>query len=143
MEVACGRGEASVWLALRGLEVWSCDVSPVAIASARLLAERHDVAHRCHFQVHDLDDGLPLEPTPADLVLCHMFRDTRLYEPMIARLGPGATLAVATLSEVGDEPGRFRARRGELLEAFGRLDVVEAGEADGRAWIVARAATAT
>src|SRR5690606_22893917 len=44
MEVACGRGEASVWLALGGLEVWASDVSPVAIQAARRLADRHGVA---------------------------------------------------------------------------------------------------
>jgi 2-polyprenyl-3-methyl-5-hydroxy-6-metoxy-1,4-benzoquinol methylase len=139
MEVACGRGEAAVWLARRGLEVWASDVSEVAIGAARRLAERCGVAHRCQFQVHDLDDGLPSEPPVADLVLCHMFRDPRLYGPMAERLRPGGILAVATLSEAGGEPGRFRARPGELPDAFARLEILEAGESQGRAWMVARA----
>ncbi|HLU52779.1 MAG TPA: class I SAM-dependent methyltransferase [Acidimicrobiia bacterium] len=143
MEVACGRGEASVWLALGGLEVWASDVSPVAIQAARRLADRHGVAERCRFQVHDLDSGLPAEPPEADLVLCHMFRDPRLHAALAQRLRPGGVLAVATLSEVGSEPGSFRAKPGELRDAFGHLAILDEGEADGRAWIVARSCPAT
>lgn len=87
--------------------------------------------------VHDLDAGLP--DTPAmDLVLCYLFRDERLDRPLMELLRPGGVLAVTSLSEVGAGPGRFRARPGELREAFGSLEITDEGEADGTAWIVAR-----
>lgn len=140
MEVACGRGEASVWLALRGFEVWAFDVSPVAIEAARRLADRYRVADRCRFEVHDLDEGPPREPRDVDLLLCHMFRDPALYGAMAQRLRPGGILAVAILSEAGGSTGRFRGKAGELREAFEELEILDEGEADGRAWIVARAA---
>jgi SAM-dependent methyltransferase len=137
LEIACGRGRGAVWLAHRGMQVHGIDVSPVAIDLARRLAERSGVASRCRFEVLDLDTGLPDGP-PADLILCHLFRDLRLDQEMIERLAPGGLLAVAVLSEVGAGPGRFRARPGELLEAFGELDVLVHDEADGKAWLLAR-----
>ena len=138
LELACGSGAAAVWLARRGLDVFAVDVSPVAIARARDLAERAGVADRCRVAVADLDEGLPAGP-PAAVVLCHRFRDPRLDQALIARCAPGGLLAVSALSEVGASPGRFRAPPGALLAAFGTLDVIDAGEADGEAWLLARA----
>lgn len=138
LDVACGQGLGSVWLASRGLDVWGVDVSEVGIAAARDLARQQGFAQRCRFDVVDLDDGLPAGPQ-VDLLLCNKFRDRRLDRALIARLAPGGLLAICTLSEVGAEPGPFRAARGELRSAFGELDIVAAGEADGHAWLVARA----
>ena len=137
LDIACGRGRASVWLAMRGMDVLGVDVSSVAIDLARELAGLSDVTDRCRFVVHDLDDGLPPGP-PVDLVLCHKFRDPDLDMALIDRLAPEGLLAVATLSEVDSEPGRFRALRGELREAFDLLEVLAEGEADGIAWLIGR-----
>jgi SAM-dependent methyltransferase len=136
LDLASGRGAASVWLANRGLEVCGLDISSVALEGARRLAAGYQVNDRCRFQLADLDLGLPSSP-PAEVILCHMFRDRRLYSPMAERLKVGGTLAVAVLSEVGAEPGPFRARAGELKVAFEDLSVIADGEGDGRAWILA------
>ncbi len=136
LDVACGTGESAVWLAGLGMEVCAADISPVALARARRLADDHGVDHRCRFVLADLDRGLPAGPQAA-VILCHMFRDPRLYAPLMARLAPGGLLAVAVLSEVGDRPGPFRAARGELLRAFGSLHVLTGGEGEGRAWLLA------
>jgi SAM-dependent methyltransferase len=127
-----------VWLARRGLDVWGFDISPVAIGQARDLARRAGVGDRCRFNVADLNAGLPDGP-PADVVLCHRFRDRRLDRAIIERLAPGGLLAIAVLSEVGAAPGPFRAAPGELSAAFADLDEIVAGEGDGRAWLLARA----
>ncbi len=138
LDIACGQGVGSVWLASRGLQVWGVDVSGVAIEQARDLAWRSGFAVRCRFDVVDLDAGLP--PGPAvDVLLCNKFRDPRLAETLIERLAPGGLLAICTLSEVGASPGPFRAAPGELTATFGALDVVDAGEGGGFAWVVARA----
>jgi hypothetical protein len=50
----------------------------------------------------------------------------------------GGLLVVTVLSEVDDDPGPFRAGRGELLAAFGGLDVLTAQEGNGEATVVAR-----
>ncbi|OBB56781.1 SAM-dependent methyltransferase [Mycobacterium sp. 852013-51886_SCH5428379] len=136
LDIACGQGRAAVWLALRGLDVWGVDVSPVALAQAAELARSAGVAARCRFSVVDLDDGMP--PGPAvDVVLCHLFRDALLDDQIIARLAPGGLLAVAALSEVGATPGPYRVRPGELRRAFAALDLVADGEGDGVAWLLA------
>src|SRR5580704_9464059 len=59
LDLACGRGAASVWLATRGLDVCGIDVSSVAIDRARRLAVCHEASGRCWFQLADLDLGLP------------------------------------------------------------------------------------
>ena len=137
LEVACGRGKTAVWLAGRGMNVLGIDVSPVAVELAGQLAVRSGVADRCRFEVWDLDEGLPPGP-PTDLVVCHMFREPRLDQPMIDLLAPGGLLAVATLSEVDAGPGRFRARPGELRGAFAELEILAEAEDDGVAWFLGR-----
>ena len=137
LELACGTGRTAAWLAARGLDVTAVDVSSVAIAHAEDLVRRAGLAARCHFVVADLDDGLPPGP-PVDVVVCNLFRDARLDDAIVERLAPGGLLAIAVLSEVGAAPGRFRARPGELLDAFGALDVIDAGEEDGVAWLLGR-----
>lgn len=137
LDLACGQGTGSAWLALRGLRVLGLDISPVAVTHARDLARRAGVADRCRFDVVDLDGGLP-EGAPADVILCCRFRDRRLDRAIVERLAPGGLLAIAVLSEVGASPGPFRAVRGELAAAFAELDPVAAGEGEGRAWLLAR-----
>lgn len=137
LDLACGSGAAAVWLARRGLTVWGVDVSAVAIEQAQELARHHDVAERCRFTVVDLDGGLP--PGPAvDLILCHRFRDPALYPAIVERLAAGGLLAISVLSEVGAQPGVFRAAAGELDGAFADLQALGAGEGDGHAWLLAR-----
>lgn len=113
------------------------DVSPVAIAQATALAESHGAGGRCTFVVADLDAGLPAGE-PVDLILCHRFRDARLDRAVVEHLAPGGVLAMAALSEVGAEPGRFRTRPGELTDAFASLETIDSDEADGVAWLLAR-----
>jgi 2-polyprenyl-3-methyl-5-hydroxy-6-metoxy-1,4-benzoquinol methylase len=137
LDLACGRGSAAVWLARRGMTVSGIDISPVAIAQASELARTNGVAGRCRFVVTDLDAGLPAGP-PADVVVCHRFRDSRLDDAVIARLAPGGLLAISALSEVGASPGPFRVARGELSRAFAALEPITAGEGDGQAWLLAR-----
>lgn len=137
LEIACGSGAAAVWLALRGLDVHGIDVSDVAVERAGALAAQAGVAARCRFGTVDLDSGLP-PGGPVDVVLCHRFRDCSLYETIIERLAQGGLLAICVLSEVGAEPGPFRAVPGELRAAFGALEELAAGEGDGQAWLLAR-----
>jgi len=137
LEIACGRGELSIWLALRGMDVQGVDVSPVAIEFARELAQRSGVADQCQFEVWDLDRGLPPGP-PMDLVVCHMYREPGLDRDLIERLAPRGLLATVSLSEVGGGSGRFRARPGELREAFAELEILADNEGDGVAWLMGR-----
>ena len=137
LDLACGQGLGTVWLAIRGLDVLGLDISPVAVEQARDRAQRSGVSDRCRFDVVDLDTGLPAGP-PVEVILCHKFRDRRLDQAIIERLAPGGLLAMTVLSEVGGAPGPFSAAAGELPAAFAELELVDAGEGDGQAWLLAR-----
>lgn len=137
LDLGCGSGGVAVWLAQRGLEVRGYDVSAVAITQARELSERCGVASLCRFERVDLDDGLPAGPR-VNVVICNRFRDRRLDRAIVARLIDGGLLAISALSEVGAEPGRFRAKAGELRRAFNDLDMIAEREGDGEAWLLAR-----
>ena len=137
LELACGRGGATVWLARRGLEVSGYDASAVAIEGARELAAHWQVADRCRLGVLDLDQGLPPGPL-VDVVICHRFRAPHLNDAIVERLVPGGLLAIAVLSEVDAVPGPYRAVPGELTAAFANLDLIASGEGQGLAWLLAR-----
>lgn len=134
IDIGCGRGQVAVWLALRGLDVDAVDVSPAGLAAGAALATAHGVTLR--WREADLDAGLPAGRY--DAVVCQRFRDPALYPAFRAALTPGGLLVLTVLSEVGDEGGRFRASPGELLSAFGGLEVLHHDERDGEATLVAR-----
>lgn len=151
LDIACGSGAVSAWLALQGLDVVGIDVSPVAIELAtRLESElRNDPSDQgdpgsgalgsLDFGVVDLDNGLPAGSF--DVVVCQRFRDPALYPSMVDALAPGGLLIVTVLSVVEHEgdPGPFRAVPGELVEAFGpHVDVLWSQEAGGQAHLVGR-----
>jgi len=139
LDIACGQGEISVWLARRGLRVVGVDVSPVAIGYAHELAVRNQVDDHCRFTVVDLDDGLPAGEQ-ANTIVCHRFRAPHRYPAIVERLAPGGLLAIAVLSEVDGGPSPYRASPGELSVAFADLDLIAEGEGDGVAWLMARRA---
>jgi SAM-dependent methyltransferase len=140
LDVACGLGAQSVWLAQRGLEVVSLDVSNVAIDATRRLAAAHQLEQRVDARQVDLDAGLPADVSGLDTVVCQRFRGVDLYPQLVDRLRVGGLLVLTVLSEVGaDSPGPFHAPPGELIDAFTplRVDVIHHVEADGQASLVA------
>lgn len=139
LDVACGAGHGSVWLAARGLSVVGVDVSSVAVDQASQLAVEAGLGDRCQFQVHDLDLGLPDGP-PVDLVVCHRFNAPDLDDAMLERLVPGGLLALTVLSEVGADAGPFRIAAGDLLARFANAHVLGHREGEGQATIVVQAA---
>ncbi|MFC4950823.1 class I SAM-dependent methyltransferase [Pseudonocardia sp. GCM10023141] len=134
LDVACGRGGVSRWLAGHGFTVDAVDVSGAGLAAAAAAAG--DAVRWWH---HDLDLGLPPDCAgPYDVVVCQRFRDPALYPALRSALAPGGLLVITVLSEVGEEPGRFRAPAGELPAAFADLEVLAHTEGDGEASLVGR-----
>lgn len=136
LDVACGRGEAAVWLAGRGLDVVAVDVSAAGLAAGAALADEAGV--RVRWVEADLDAGFPAEEGRYDVVVCQRFRDPALYPALRDALAPGGLLAVTVLSEVGGTGGRFRAAPGELAAAFAGLEVLAHHEGGGEAHLLAR-----
>jgi SAM-dependent methyltransferase len=135
LDVGCGRGVTALWLARRGLSVDAVDVSEVGLAAAARAGADLPV----RWLQHDLDDGLPPDCTgPYDVVVSQRFRDPALYPALVEALAPGGLLLITVLSEVGEGPGPWRAAPGELLAAFGELDVLVHTEGNGEASLVGR-----
>ncbi len=141
LDVACGTGSTTLWLAERGLDVTALDVSPRAIDLAARAAAVAGRVNRVDARVHDLDDGLPSDTGTFDVVVCQRFRDRRLYRALVDALAPGGIGIVTVLSAVGTEqPGEFHAPADELSRAFA-VDEVEMlldREGDGVASVVFR-----
>ncbi len=142
LDVACGQGNASLWLAARGLRVTAIDVSPVAIST---LTERAEALGLDGVTTRVVDlDVRPDDLGRFDLIVCHLFRDPSLDEWLIDHLADGGILALAALSEVGAEPGAFRVASGSLLSVFaamqerGELIIIDHDEGDGVAWIACK-----
>lgn len=49
LDVACGQGRVSIWLAERGLDVRGLDISMVAVEQATATARERGVADYCRF----------------------------------------------------------------------------------------------
>jgi SAM-dependent methyltransferase len=130
LDVACGRGAVAVWLAGQGLAVDAVDVSPVGLAAGRARPGGDAV----RWIEADLDDGLPVAG-PYEVVVAQRFRAPALYGALVDVLAPGGLLVVTVLAG-GDGP--YRAAPGELLAAFGHLEVVHHEETGGEAHLVAR-----
>lgn len=139
LDVGCGLGAQTLWLAGRGLHVLALDVSPVAIATLVDAAADAGMSHRVDTAVTDLDAGLSLEPASVDVVVCQRFRQPALYPRFVDLLRPSGVGIVTVLSHVGaDSPGMFHAPPGELLAALDRPDtnVLHHDEGDGLATVV-------
>jgi len=59
LDLGCGEGADSVWLAQRGWTVVAVDISDTALGRARDAAVSRDVADRIEFVQRDLSEGLP------------------------------------------------------------------------------------
>lgn len=141
LDVACGPGSVTLWLADRGADVVALDVSGVAIDLLRRTAGTRRSAGRVDARVVDLDDGLPDDLVDLDLVVCQRFRDPSLYAELVERLRPGGVALVTVLSVVGaTEPGPFHAPAGELRAAFSvdGCELLHDAEGDGVAHAVVR-----
>lgn len=142
LDIACGLGAQTLWLASRGLHVIAFDVSPVAVEQVRAAADMAGLADHVDARVVDLDDGLPEGTPSADVIVCRRFRNQRLYPAIIERLAPGGIAIVSALSEVGlaRPPGPFHALAGELVTAFTGedMEILYASEAAGIATIIVR-----
>ncbi len=140
LDVACGTGATSLWLAEGGVDVLALDVAPTAIAILDAGAEALGVTDLIDARTWDLDDGLPSDDV-FDIVVCQRFRDVELYGPLTRSVAVGGVLCLTVLSSVGRDgaPGPFHAAPGELLDVVGPsgLTILAHDESDGVASLVA------
>jgi 2-polyprenyl-3-methyl-5-hydroxy-6-metoxy-1,4-benzoquinol methylase len=128
LDIGCGVGRWSRWLAARGAEVTGIDVSPTMIAEARRRAHHDGLSARCRFDVQDLehlDAEGPYDLVVAVTVLQHVLDDERLaagLARMVRHLAPGGRMllleaAPVRLNRRCDSP-IFTARTRERYQAL-------------------------
>ncbi len=70
LDLGCGYGETSAWLAMQGARVEAVDVAPRMLEVARALAARHGVGERVSFHAAP-GESLPFEDGAFDAVFGH------------------------------------------------------------------------
>jgi SAM-dependent methyltransferase len=118
LDVACGAGRNSLFLAARGWRVDGIDISPVGLARARERAAEEGLEVR--WIEGDLDDPKAPPPGPYDLIVMVRYVNRSLLPHLLARLAPGGILLVeqhleTTEDVIGPKSSRFRLRHNELL----------------------------
>jgi len=153
LDLACGAGRHSLFLAEHGWRVQALDGSQVGIERMMEEARRRGVADRIDARVRDLEgDDFALEGEAFDLVCDFYFLHRPLFEQIRRALRPGGLFAAAihVQAEAGAAPHGFLLRPGELratVEGWGFQIVharegasTEAGHHHATAEIVARKA---
>jgi 2-polyprenyl-3-methyl-5-hydroxy-6-metoxy-1,4-benzoquinol methylase len=144
LDIACGSGRNSVWLAQRGLEVTAIDLSGEALRQGK------DLALPCGCHVTWLQDDVesyPFGPNEYDVVACFYYRSPALYAKIRRAIRPGGWLLYETYTldqlqyASGPRNPEHLLGPGELLDAFRDWHVVfyrETREGRGVASLVAR-----
>ena len=128
LDLACGRGRNSLYLAKSGYETVGLDISDVAIDEARTLATEQQ--QPASFQRVDLEEGLALEQT-FDLIIMFRYVDLDLVATLPDYLNAGGTMIIEEHLRVTDDMPQvtgptnpnFRVQRGSLRKKLPTLRV--------------------
>jgi ubiquinone/menaquinone biosynthesis C-methylase UbiE len=96
LDVGCGNGQHSVYLAMKGANVWGFDISRQGLAMADRVAEANDVAERCEFSIQTASD-MAYRSDEFDIVLCssvlhHIWKYDGVQDELYRVLRPGGAL---------------------------------------------------
>jgi SAM-dependent methyltransferase len=118
LDIACGTGRNSLWLARNGWHVTAVDgaAEAVEILRRRAAAERLEIATH----VADMEAGeFEIQPAAWDLIATCYYLQRNLFVPAKNGLAPGGILlAIVHITEPGEEPTKTRMRPGELKTFF-------------------------
>ena len=131
LDLACGRGRDSLWLARRGWSVTAVDGSPAAIEIVRRDAAALGLAGPgagIGARVADLEKHeFPIAPSAWDLILICGYFQPDLYASAIEGLVPGGVIvATALLDEAGER--RYRVAPGAFERYFAGLEILHSRE---------------
>jgi SAM-dependent methyltransferase len=145
LDIACGRGRNSLFLASHGFAVDAIDISAEALDQARYSATQRGLS--VHWIEHDLDEPRDW-PESYALILVVRYVNLPLVEELANRLAPGGFLLLEmhldTEAEVaGPSSPAYRVRPGELEAVTDGLKIHHQEEAitrdrDGKTIALAR-----
>jgi len=127
LDVACGAGRNSIYLAANGWQVDAVDISPVGLERARQSAAQRGV--EVHWIQADLEEDprtvLPMGPY--DLILLARYVNPAVYPPLVERLACNGILLceqhiVSPEDVIGPKNPAFRLQHNELLRAVAGFD---------------------
>ncbi len=137
LDVACGAGRESVFLARHGWDVEAWDHDPEALARAAALADRERVRLTLREVAIERIQSLP-GPAPWNTVVVCRYLHRALFPWLERALAPGGTLVYETFRRGQERHGRPRQERfllepGELATAFPllRVEVLEETDPEG------------
>jgi tellurite methyltransferase len=117
LDIACGAGRHSIYLAERGFRVVAVDWAQAGIDALLAEARRRGVADRIETVVADLEAGeLDIEPSRYDVVCDFYFLSRPLFPAMRGAVRPGGLFvaAIHVQSPSAAAPHRFLLEPGEL-----------------------------
>lgn len=115
LDLACGEGQAAVWLAERGLRCTGVDLSGVGLAKARARAAARGV--EVEWVQADLEGWDPGQ-AEWDVVVCVHYLDRNLVPALRRAVRPGGLLLMEVLTDRPGTDPRFLAAPNELLRWF-------------------------
>jgi tellurite methyltransferase len=128
LDLACGTGRNSLWLAEWGWRVTGVDGSAAAVETLRRQAGvlGLDVDAR----IADLENGgYRIEPSRWDLIAMCYYLQRDLFETVMDGVVPGGVVvAIVHITEPGEEPTKYRLRSGELREYFRGWEILHSYE---------------
>jgi SAM-dependent methyltransferase len=126
LDIACGSGRNSIWLAQRGLDVVGVDFAAEALRLGRELATRHGCS--VTWLQNDVE-SFQFEISAYDIIACFNYRSPTLYPGVHRALRPGGWVVFETYTldqlqfASGPRNPEHLLRPGELLMAFGDLRI--------------------
>ena len=121
LDLACGAGRHSLWLAQRAWEVTAVDQTEATIPGVRFVKadlERHEFA---------------IEPGAWDLIVCWLYWQADLLPAIAQGVREGGIVAMA-----GKTSGRFATSLENLRAGFPGWTELASGAAGERVWFIAR-----
>ena len=130
LDLACGAGRNSIFLAENGWQVTAVDNSAAGVEIARARAEQKGL--EINFIVADLEKSeFVIEPGAYDLICDLYYLQRDLFQTMKKGVRSGGVIiSTIHIHGEGDEPGRFDLREGELRGFFSDMEILHYHETE-------------
>jgi SAM-dependent methyltransferase len=124
LDLACGTGRNTLWLAAQGWSVTAIDAAPSAIEA--LQSHASQLGLHVNARQADLQGGeFRIERSSWDLIAICYYLQRDLFEPAKQGIVPGGVLVgIVHITEPGEEPTHTRARPDELRTYFDGWEIL-------------------